>query len=81
MTVAPVLACWKPAVQAPWAASCALEPAPLRVPLSLLPLEALDVSELVSLPAPQAERLRPRARAAAVGTTARRKEVRFTSVS
>src|SRR3954453_19989907 len=75
---------WNPACQAPWAASWALEPAPFRVPLSFEPdaedaVDAEPAFPLLSLPAAQALRPRPRATAATVGTTAVRKGVRFTS--
>ena len=79
MTVVLGLADWKPAVHAPWAASCALEPAPFRVPLSLVLLE--DLASLFSLPAPQADKLRAMTTAAAVGAAAARRMLRFTSVS
>src|SRR6476661_5047462 len=75
--VAPLLAFWNPARQASIADSWALEPAPSSLPERLLvPLLELLVD---SLPAPQAERAKPRARAAALGAAMRRREVRFTS--
>src|SRR3954452_13563340 len=74
--VTPLFAFWKPARQASMADSWALDPEPSSLPeRSLEPLLAL----LVSLPAPHAERAKPRARAAALGAAMRRREVRFTS--
>src|SRR3954447_13413579 len=71
---------WKSFVQAPCAASCALEPAAFSVPLrDLLPPEPLPLLEL-SLLAPQALSPKPRQSTATVGTRARNRGVGFTFV-
>ncbi len=74
------LAVWKPERQAPIAASWALEPPALTVPLrpeSAVPVEPSEPVLVESLP-PQAARVEARARTATEGAIVRRKLMRVT---
>src|SRR3954462_12055005 len=77
--VASGLSCWKEERQAAMAASCALEPPTLRVPLRPLLESLLESSPLAS--PPHAAKVGTSASAATEGATARRRMLRVTGLA